>query len=170
MTRDRFVSALHIPAVDSSTLLSGGGDPALKLWDWKTGQEKAEIPIAEAIEPFIVIERVLGKNRWSAEEEGDDNGGEGGGKGKGRKSRRNKGKGKGQQEEAAKDNVESMDVDDSPAAQPAEAPAGETSSTSQTSVPQKILAVRRIETLTVQNAATFILFSAIGYEVLSIVS
>ncbi|KAF6761502.1 guanine-N7--methyltransferase subunit Trm82 [Ephemerocybe angulata] len=161
----KFVSALHIPSVDSATLISGGGDPALKLWDWMTGQEKAELPVAEVIEPFIVIKRVLGKNRWGAEGEGDENEGESGGKGKKGKGKKGKGKGKGQQAQAKEEDTPeasgAMEVDEAGTPGIANAPSAEDASTSQPA-PQKILAIRRIETLTVEKADTFILFSAIG--------
>lgn len=67
----RFVSALHIPAFNRSLLVSGGGDPGLKVWDWMTGKEKHDIPIREAVEPFIVVKGK--KRRWFEEEMGGEN-------------------------------------------------------------------------------------------------
>ncbi|KAF9648053.1 WD40 repeat-like protein [Thelephora ganbajun] len=66
----RFVSALHIPAFDHSLLVSGGGDPVLKVWDWMTGKEKYEIPIQESAGPFIVVKGK--KRRWFEEAEMSD--------------------------------------------------------------------------------------------------
>lgn len=131
-----------------------------------TGQEKGDLPVAEIIEPFIAVKKVLGRHHGA---EGDDNEGgvAEGGSSKGKKGKGKKGKGQAQQR--AKDPAEdeedaSMAVDESGSADPA---ATEDPSNSSAPVPQKILAIRRIETLTVEETATFILFSAIGYEVLS---
>lgn len=42
---ESFVSAVHIPSAAPSLLVSGGGDPILKVWDWKTGIVQHEIEI-----------------------------------------------------------------------------------------------------------------------------
>ncbi|KAF8216772.1 WD40-repeat-containing domain protein [Mycena galopus ATCC 62051] len=52
---EKFVSALHIPPFAPTELVSGGGDPMLKIWDWMTGKVKREIPILHAVEPFIKV-------------------------------------------------------------------------------------------------------------------
>ncbi|KAF9006044.1 hypothetical protein BDQ17DRAFT_1352635, partial [Cyathus striatus] len=39
-----FVSAIHIPQSNTSILVSGGGDPILKFWDWLSGEVKHELP------------------------------------------------------------------------------------------------------------------------------
>ncbi|KAJ7231880.1 WD40-repeat-containing domain protein [Mycena haematopus] len=52
---ERFVSAIHIPVFSPTELVSGGGDPMLKIWDWMTGKVKREIPILHAVEPFIKV-------------------------------------------------------------------------------------------------------------------
>jgi tRNA (guanine-N(7)-)-methyltransferase subunit TRM82 len=63
----RFVSALHIPASSPSTLISAGGDPVIKFWDWMTGTLLQEIRVGEAVEPFIVVKGRL--KRWMEEDE-----------------------------------------------------------------------------------------------------
>ena len=41
-------------------LISGGGDPELKIWDWMTGRLQWNIPVFTAVEPFI---RVTAQNK-----------------------------------------------------------------------------------------------------------
>lgn len=41
-------------------LISGGGDPELKVWDWMTGHFQRNIIVFAAVEPFI---RVTAHNR-----------------------------------------------------------------------------------------------------------
>ncbi|OCH87825.1 WD40 repeat-like protein [Obba rivulosa] len=92
----RFVSAVHIPPFAPSTLVSGGGDPMLKLWDWFSGRLLSEIPISDAVEPFI---QVKPPKRRRVEGDGDDGeGAESQNKGRRRGGRR-KGKGKGKEQE-----------------------------------------------------------------------
>ena len=103
----RFVTAIHIPTFSPSSLISGGGDPALKIWDWQHGTVVCEIPVLEAIKPFI---RVRAKKRkW-----GDDDDEEGGGGEKSKKSHGRKGRGKNKQNqkaEAESQNAGEMEVD-----------------------------------------------------------
>ncbi|KAI9573962.1 WD40-repeat-containing domain protein [Boletus coccyginus] len=56
----KYVSAIHIPAVSPARLISGGGDLELKVWDWMTGRLQRNITIFAAVEPFI---RVTAKRR-----------------------------------------------------------------------------------------------------------
>ncbi|KAJ7224057.1 WD40 repeat-like protein [Mycena pura] len=52
---EKFVSAIHIAAFCPDELVSGGGDPMLKVWDWMGGRVKREIPILQAVEPYIKV-------------------------------------------------------------------------------------------------------------------
>ncbi|KAI1788151.1 WD40 repeat-like protein [Ganoderma leucocontextum] len=102
---EKFVSALHIPSFHEATLVSGGGDPVLKVWDWMSGQLLADIPVFDVAEPYIKVKAPKRKRGWS-DEDGEGEGAEGGeaqngkGKGKGR-GRRARGKGKGKGKESA---------------------------------------------------------------------
>ncbi|KAJ7016419.1 hypothetical protein C8F04DRAFT_1202237, partial [Mycena alexandri] len=49
VTRSKFI------VWGTKKLVSGGGDPMLKIWDWMTGKLKREIPILHAVEPFIKV-------------------------------------------------------------------------------------------------------------------
>ncbi|TFK26205.1 WD40 repeat-like protein [Coprinopsis marcescibilis] len=149
MGHRKFVSALHIPSSSPSLLISGGGDPVLKIWDWMSGQLKGEVEIAQAVEPFAAVKKVLGKPRWL--EEGGDNEGEGAGVSK-RKQRRGKGKGS-QQVSGPINEQDFIDVD-----QPADKPEAPRPSVNDA---QPILAIKKIESIPNNEKSTF-LFSAVG--------
>ncbi|CAE6440570.1 unnamed protein product [Rhizoctonia solani] len=51
----KFVSALEIPACAPSILVSGGGDPELYVWEYKTGKSIARIPVWNHIQPFLKV-------------------------------------------------------------------------------------------------------------------
>lgn len=53
----RFVSAIHIPRDPTAhgILVSGGGDPVLKVWDWRAGRRLYDVAIEDAVCPFIAV-------------------------------------------------------------------------------------------------------------------
>ncbi|KIK61656.1 hypothetical protein GYMLUDRAFT_224619 [Collybiopsis luxurians FD-317 M1] len=51
----QFVSAICIPPAHPDILISGGGDAELKIWDWLSGKHKFDIPISEAVIPFVKV-------------------------------------------------------------------------------------------------------------------
>ncbi|ESK97872.1 wd repeat-containing protein [Moniliophthora roreri MCA 2997] len=51
----QFISCLHIPPSQPSLLISGGGDPELKVWDWFSGQLKFNIPILDSVKKYIQV-------------------------------------------------------------------------------------------------------------------
>ncbi|KAI0741370.1 WD40-repeat-containing domain protein [Daedaleopsis nitida] len=98
---EKFVSAIHIPSFQPDVLVSGGGDPILKVWDWMSGKLLADIAVSSTVEPYIKV-KTPKKRRGQADGDGGEGEGEGGngaqrtedGKGKSRRRRR-KGKGAG---------------------------------------------------------------------------
>ncbi|KZT25266.1 WD40 repeat-like protein [Neolentinus lepideus HHB14362 ss-1] len=65
----KFVCALHIPPKSPSVLISGGGDPVLKVWNWYTGKFLRDIRILEHVEPYIKVKVPKGKkSRWDNED------------------------------------------------------------------------------------------------------
>ncbi|KAH7926399.1 WD40 repeat-like protein [Leucogyrophana mollusca] len=82
----KFVSAIHIPSFSPGTLVSGGGDPVLKVWDWMTGSLQRNVDVFTSVQPFMKI-------RAPRRRKNADNGGDEEDKGK-RSRRKNKGKGK----------------------------------------------------------------------------
>lgn len=91
----RFVSAIHIPTFSPSILVSGGGDPELKVWDWLSGKLLNDIPVMEVVEPYIKV-----KPPKSKVGEGDTASGDGSTKPQGRGRRRRR---RGKQQEATED-------------------------------------------------------------------
>jgi len=86
----RYVSAIHIPSFARGSLISGGGDPVLKVWDWMTGRLQRDIRILEATEPFIMVKAL--KRRRKSQEDGDDEDDGEVNKGKGRRKKKDKAK------------------------------------------------------------------------------
>ncbi|KAF8317785.1 uncharacterized protein EI90DRAFT_2942980, partial [Cantharellus anzutake] len=52
----KYVSAIHITGADTSTLVSGGGDDSLYVWDYITGKLKFKIPILETVQPHVIVQ------------------------------------------------------------------------------------------------------------------
>lgn len=159
----RFVSALHIPSWDSSLLLSGGGDPEIKLWNWMEGELIAKYDVANAVLPFV---KVIRRRTSGGEGSGDE--GEGDGekqltKAQKRKLRK-KGKGKEgvtddtpKQEGKPDDASNNMDVDcPSTPARASSAAVGDQNEKEPT------LAISKIESVEAPSHK-LCLFSAIGY-------
>lgn len=65
----RYVSALHIPSFSPGTLISGGGDSVLRLWDWMSGRPLRTINIFSVVQPFIVVNAPKRKRGWKDEDE-----------------------------------------------------------------------------------------------------
>jgi tRNA (guanine-N(7)-)-methyltransferase subunit TRM82 len=40
---------------DPTTLISGGGDPFLHVWDWYSGTLKATIPVLDVVRPHLLV-------------------------------------------------------------------------------------------------------------------
>ncbi|KAG1728117.1 WD40 repeat-like protein [Suillus lakei] len=65
----QYVSAIHIPSFSPGTLISGGGDSVLKLWDWMSGKLLRNIDVFSAVQPFIVVKAPQKKREWKDEDE-----------------------------------------------------------------------------------------------------
>ncbi|KAG1728050.1 WD40-repeat-containing domain protein [Suillus paluster] len=65
----KYVSAIHIPSFSPGTLISGGGDSVLKLWDWMSGKLLRNIDVFSAVQPFIVVKPPKKKREWKDEDE-----------------------------------------------------------------------------------------------------
>ncbi|KAG6869202.1 hypothetical protein C0993_009065 [Termitomyces sp. T159_Od127] len=131
----KFVSGIHTPAFAPAELVSGGGDAVLMVWDWMAGSVKSEIPVWDAVEPYM---RVRGsKRRRGADGEGAS---EGGRRGRGRKT---KGSARAKEGAGAGETTEN-----------APAAAVET----QEEKTEKVLVVQKIET----TASRRIVFSVVG--------
>ncbi|VDB99931.1 unnamed protein product [Peniophora sp. CBMAI 1063] len=172
----KFVSAIHIPAFAPSVLLSGGGDPVIRKWDWMTGTPAGEIPILDAVLPYIAV-RVAKRKRWDDDEEDGE-------AGEGKKAKRQHGrKGRAKNKtianaaatagsdaaEDAKDVEMGEDVDEPATAVPAEnITAPETGPSladgaiaTSTEPPEPVLVLRRIQTVEVEGTQ-MIVFNAVG--------
>ncbi|KAG2123847.1 WD40 repeat-like protein [Suillus clintonianus] len=65
----KYVSAIHIPSFSPETLISGGGDSVLKLWDWMSGKLLRNIDVFSAVQPFIAVNAPKKKRDWKNEDE-----------------------------------------------------------------------------------------------------
>jgi tRNA (guanine-N(7)-)-methyltransferase subunit TRM82 len=141
------VSALHILSFDHSSLISGGGDPVLKIWDWMTGVVKHEVSVLEIVEPFIAV-RALKRKRGQAEDDGDE-----APKGSKGKAKRKQGKKGNQAEERATDGSDAatlvMDLKD------------EDFGDSSEEKPQKVLVINKVDSVN-SDTGPYIVFSAVG--------
>lgn len=53
LTPFRFVSAVHLPTSHPEDLISGGGDPELRIWDWMKGTMKHEISVLPIVQSYV---------------------------------------------------------------------------------------------------------------------
>ncbi|KAF7308310.1 tRNA (guanine-N(7)-)-methyltransferase non-catalytic subunit TRM82 [Mycena chlorophos] len=138
-----FVSALHVPDSSPDLLISGGGDPVLKVWDWLSGRLKRDIAIREVVVPYIKVKPAK-RTPWRLGTDGAEGSGS---KGKGRKKgKKGKGKGKQQEEEEHPESTPAEEVEES-------APVAEQPSEDETPV----LAISQIK-----SWGTHVVFSAFG--------
>jgi tRNA (guanine-N(7)-)-methyltransferase subunit TRM82 len=156
----RFVSAIHVPSFSSSSLISGGGDPMLKIWDWITGTVKYEIPILADVKPFIKV-RAPKRKRGDDDSDGEETP-------EGRRGRRRKGKGKEMEKNAE---IAEPDVDEQAEDHPAREnlPSGPLNlNTKHPDVGESIdmseivLVLHKIDTLETDQG-NHIIFSAVGF-------
>ncbi|TFK74993.1 WD40 repeat-like protein [Pluteus cervinus] len=146
----KFVSALHIPPSSPIQLISGGGDPVLKIWDWKSGRLQYEIPIVDLVEPFI---KMTPPKRKKGE---DDNDGEGRGS---TKRRKKKGKGKAKSKEL-EPLAEDEDIDEMPEEIPEPRDSAEPLNIDE-GPPEKVLVIGQLGSL--QNGSkAYIIWRAVG--------
>lgn len=117
----------------------------LKIWDWMTGVVKHEVAVLDAVEPFIAV-RALKRKRGHGDldDEGEVP------EGARIKHKKRKGKGK----EKAKEKDKEVDADDDEG-EDGEEEVGETSK------PEKVLVVHKIETLP-SDSGPQVIFSAVG--------
>ncbi|KIM44673.1 hypothetical protein M413DRAFT_442627 [Hebeloma cylindrosporum] len=143
----KFVSALHIPSFDHSSLISGGGDPVLKIWNWMNGVVKHEVPVLEVVEPFIAV-RATKRKRDQAEDDGDETPKALKGKGKRKQGRKEK-----QREVHATegDHAAILDTDGK----------DENLGDSNEEKPEKVLVIRKVASVNSDSGA-HIVFSAVG--------
>ncbi|KAL4066006.1 hypothetical protein V8B97DRAFT_1914561 [Scleroderma yunnanense] len=85
---EKYVSAIHIPSFATGSLISGGGDPVLKVWDWMTGRLQRNIYVFEAVEPFVMVKAQ--QRRHKSQEDGDDGDDMEDNKGRGRRKKKGK--------------------------------------------------------------------------------
>ena len=67
----RFISAIHIPRDPAAhdILISGGGDPVIKVWKWRAGRRLYDIAIEEVVRPFIAVRRAQPKRGYDSDGE-----------------------------------------------------------------------------------------------------
>jgi tRNA (guanine-N(7)-)-methyltransferase subunit TRM82 len=67
----RFISAIHIPRDPAAhdILISGGGDPVIKVWQWRVGRRLYDVAIEEVVRPFIAVRRTQPKRGYDGDGE-----------------------------------------------------------------------------------------------------
>ena len=141
----RFVSAIHIPSSDPASLISGGGDPMLKIWDWMTGVLKHEVAVLDAVEPFMAV-RALKRRRGYGDLDDDGEIPEGA-----RIKHKKRRKGKGKEKAKEKDKEADADEDENE----------EEEEDSKPEKPEKVLVIHKIDTVPSDSGPQAV-FSAIG--------
>jgi hypothetical protein len=137
----RFVSAIHIPTSDPASLISGGGDPMLKIWDWMTGVLKHEVAVLDIVEPFIAVRALKRKRGYGdVDDEGEMP--------EGARIKRKKGHRKGKEKAKEKDSADYVE--------------GEDEDKEEYSKPERVLVIHKIDTLP-SDSGPQVIFSAVGY-------
>ena len=130
----------------------------LKVWDWMTGEEKHDIPIQEAVNPFIVVKGK--KRRWFEETEmGDEN------STVRMKKKSRKGKGKGKAKEVSEQDEDMEGADNGGTLVPAveeNSSEGGPQESIRPEVEELVLAIRRIDSFETVRGKHLV-FSAVGY-------
>ncbi|SJL03937.1 uncharacterized protein ARMOST_07294 [Armillaria ostoyae] len=146
----KFVSALHIPKSNPSVLISGGGDPELKVWDWLSGQWKCDIPIWDSVKDYIVVKTKPYKKGRKPDDDDDDEQESP----EGSKRRKKSGKSKATGEEPEAMDVDASQVNEVVPIREEEAPAiAEEEAT--------VLVVQKVDSIAWEDR-TYILFSIVG--------
>lgn len=154
------MTAIHIPLFAPEILISGGGDPMLKLWDWMTGKFKAEVEVWDTVQKFLLAKGYKKiRGQWGKKIE--DGATDGDQVGKTRKERREKNrKGKERQHpesvgiEGDEPEAESEGEQDDPKSTLSQAEPVDTG--------EFILVIHKIQTLELEKSR-HIIFSAVGY-------
>ena len=130
----------------------------MKVWDWMTGKEKHDIPVQEAVEPFIVVKGK--KRRWFDEAE---IGGENSTVRARMKGRKGKGKGKAKEVAEKDEDMEEVGDDGSPAPVIEEnIPEDGPQESISPEVEELVLAIHRVNSFETPGGKHLV-FSAVGY-------
>ncbi|KIO34112.1 hypothetical protein M407DRAFT_17024 [Tulasnella calospora MUT 4182] len=169
----KYISALHIPQSSPNTLISGGGDPELFVWDWTNGALLQKVSVTDKVKPLAKVKG--GRRAFHRLARRPD------GEGLSRKSKRGKGKlkqdpeedeadvgdvqedGEDEEDDAAGDDVDSSKPDAGQTSMPAPMPAqpGETKLLHKFDPNAESFVVGRIGS-TMIGSEKLVLFSAVG--------
>jgi tRNA (guanine-N(7)-)-methyltransferase subunit TRM82 len=140
---------VHVPSFSPETLISGGGDPALKIWDWMVGRVKFEVEVWSRVQSFVKVKSGRKGRGWGEEP----------GAGR-RRKRRNKAKGYQSNEgEGEDDDIEELSEEASPGT--ANLTLDEPPVT--TADPEEIIqVVHKIDSFD-SGTGRYILFNAVGF-------
>ena len=67
----RFISAIHVPRDPAAydILISGGGDPVIKVWQWRAGRRLYDVAIEGVVRPFIAVRHAQPKRGYDSDGE-----------------------------------------------------------------------------------------------------
>ncbi|KAJ6484952.1 quinon protein alcohol dehydrogenase-like superfamily, partial [Mycena vulgaris] len=172
---EKFVSALHLPTFAPEALVSGGGDPVLKVWDWLRGTLSREIPVLDAVAPFIKVKPARRTPRRF-----EDDGGYADEGAKKKKSRKEKARAKHKRKggSAGAEEAEPAEADaagsvegeaaasvegEAAGSLEADAEAAQSLDAAATDLPEHVFALQRLESLQPDSSETgYLIFSAVG--------
>lgn len=152
--RNRYVSSIHIPNFAPDTLISGGGDPTLKIWDWMTGRVKAEVEVWTTVQNFMKV-KGFKKGHGDLEDEGGDNA-------QGGKTRKERRKGRSKRQQDEKGNGEYMQEASGDLGSGAENIKPSGSEAEPADPGELVQVIHKIDSLE-SGSTRYLLFSTVGY-------
>ncbi|KAF8605981.1 hypothetical protein BDV93DRAFT_604984 [Ceratobasidium sp. AG-I] len=153
MGHKKFISALEIPTYAPSILISGGGDPELRMWDYRSGRQVGSLGVWEHVRPTLKVRG--GRKTWKENKEG-----------KPPRPKKGKGKGKGKGAAVIDEDKQMAEVGDAPEAgtgvEGAESTEGQVAGTV---YEEEVFVVSHIRCATF-GGEDVVLFSAVGSSAL----
>jgi tRNA (guanine-N(7)-)-methyltransferase subunit TRM82 len=149
----RFVSSIHLLRFAQSVLVSGGGDPDLRFWDWLSGRQTGSLSVFNSVQPYLNV-RASKRKRPLFEENAPA-------KPHGRKGRAKAKAEKAEPEAVMRDEMDTTGGTQTPSVDGNE-PVAASEPIASTVDDIEVFAVQRIDSIS--EPSPTLVFSAIGYD------